>query len=137
MRTSHHTLTVILAVATTATVLSTAAPGARAQQIPGAGRADSLAKAEKEKQKAAADQKPKVKPEDWKTSAPDTSGLTFKGQKTVQLRLVSDAKGKIATADVDKSSGDPALDKRVADWALKHWSGPPGAKTKIPVTVGQ
>ena len=125
------TLTVVLAVA----VLATATPAVHAQ-IPGAGRADSLAKAEKDKQKADAEKKPKAKPEDWKTTAPDTSGLNFKGQKTVQLRLVSDAKGKIVTADIDKTSGDPALDKRVSDWALKHWSGPPSAKTKIPVTVG-
>ena len=128
-----YTLTIILAAAA---VLVTPATDARAQQIPGAGRADALAKADREK-KEKENSKPKVKAEDWKTSAPDTSGLTFKGQKTVQLRLTSDAKGKIATADVDKTSGDPALDKRVADWALKHWSGPPSAKTKIPVTVGQ
>ena len=81
--------------------------------------------------------KPAAKPEDWKTSAPDTTGLNFKGRKEITLRLATDAKGKIAKADIDKSSGDPALDKRVADWALKHWSGPPGAKTRIPIAVGQ
>lgn len=81
--------------------------------------------------------KPATKPEDWKTSAPDTSGLNFKGRKEVALRLATDAKGKIAKADIDKSSGDPALDKRIADWALKHWSGPPNAKTRIPIAVGQ
>ena len=126
------TLTIVLAATA---VLATVAPEDIRAQLPGAIQGSTPKKTDKEKQ-AEADKKPKVKAEDWKTSTPDITGLTFKGQKTVQLRLVSDAKGKIASADVDKSSGDPALDKRVADWALKHWSGPPSAKAKIPITVG-
>ncbi len=133
MKTSPPTLTIVLAVAVLAA--APAAPAARAQ-FPGAIQGSNAKKTDKEKQADAGARKPKVKAEDWKTPPPDTTGLNFKGQKAVQLRLTTDAKGKIATADVDKSSGDPALDKRVADWALKHWSGPPSAKGKIPVTVG-
>ncbi len=126
------TLTIVLAATA---VLATATPEDARAQYPGAIQGTAPKKTEKEKQ-AEADKKTKVKPEDWKTSTPDTAGLSFKGQKTVQLRLATDAKGKITAADVDKSSGDSALDKRVADWALKHWSGPPSAKAKIPVTLG-
>lgn len=77
-----------------------------------------------------------AKPADWKATAPDTKGLTFKGQKTVQLRVFSDANGRITKADIDKSSGDPALDKRVADHALKNWTGPANSRAKIPITLG-
>lgn len=90
----------------------------------------------KEKKPADTAKKPAPKPEDWKTPAPDTTGLNFKGQKQVTLAVATDESGKLTKAVVDKSSGDPALDKRVSEHAMKKWSGPKSVKAKIPVTVG-
>jgi hypothetical protein len=80
---------------------------------------------------------PASKPEDWKVTAPDTTGLNFKGKKTVTLALATDDKGKLVKADVTKSSGDATVDKRVSTWALQHWTGPKSGKATVPVTVGE
>ena len=117
----------LTALSLAATVTTTLLPTANAQVY-------TATKSKSEKPKTTT---PASKPEDWKMTAPDTSGLTFKGKKTVTLALATDDKGKLVKADVTKSSGDAAVDKRVGTWALQHWTGPKSGKATVPVTVGE
>lgn len=50
------------------------------------------------------------------------------------IRLSTDATGKVISATIDQSSGNPLLDHVIAGHAKLNWSGPPNETITIPFT---
>lgn len=50
------------------------------------------------------------------------------------VRVVADAHGTVATAEIAESSGDPTLDQAILKFARRNWRGPPRASANIPVS---
>ena len=71
----------------------------------------------------------------WHTHVPEGAvgtRTTLGAGGLVMIRVATGPDGRISQAKVVKSSGLERLDDALADYARRHWSGPPNSATIVP-----